>query len=139
GLAGGAVLLVPEAALGEVAVEVRTKRAGEPDDPVLAALAVADGELMPGQVEVVDAELAALLAAQAGAVEQAGPGGGRSFAAGQRVEETVHLVGREHRGQPFGPPGRQGVQPGQLEAETWPVAARSVRKRSISGAPIVPG
>src|SRR5262249_4581176 len=71
GLARGPVLLVPESALSQVAVEVRLQRAGQHEDAVLA-LAVADGELMPGEVEGVDAELAAPRPAQAGA----GEGGG---------------------------------------------------------------
>jgi hypothetical protein len=61
GVPFGPVAFVLLPALGQVAFQVRPERPGQHDHPVLAALAVADGELVAPQVEVMDAHLTALL------------------------------------------------------------------------------
>jgi hypothetical protein len=64
-----------QAALDEVLLQAGFQGAGEHDDAVLAPLAVANGDVVPRHVEVVDAHLAALLPPQAGATEAAGLSG----------------------------------------------------------------
>ncbi len=78
---------------------------------------MADGDLVPPQVEVVDAHLTAFLPSQPGAVQQAGHEGIRPLAGGHGVEQAADLLGRQHGGQPFGPPGPQGIEPGQCDPQ----------------------
>jgi hypothetical protein len=93
-------------------------RANQLKEHDVAALAVTAGELAARQVEVVDAQLTALLPAQPGAVEQAGHEREQALASLDRVEEAADFLGRQDQGQAFGPPGPQGVQPRQLDART---------------------
>jgi len=56
----------------EVPREVGLGGGGEHRDPILVALAAADDDLVGGEVDVLDAEPAALEHPELGAVEQAG-------------------------------------------------------------------
>jgi hypothetical protein len=108
-------MLLP--ALRQPAFQLRRQRPGQHHHAILAALAVADGELVPPEVEVVDAHRTAFLPPQPRAVEQAGHQPVQAVAPLHRVEEAAHFLGRQDGGQSFGPPGPQGVEPGQLDAQ----------------------
>jgi len=108
GLSRCQILLVPLPPLGQLVFQVRLQGPGQHDHPVLAAFAVADGELVPHQVEVMDADLTTLLPPQSCPVEQPGHEPKQPVASLDSVQEAAHFFGRQHCWQPFGPPRPQG-------------------------------
>jgi hypothetical protein len=101
-----------------MALQVGLQGARQHDDTVLAALAVADGELVPLEVEVVNAELAALLPPQPGAGEQAGHEPEKAAASLDGIEEATDLLWREHQGQQFGRLARRASRRGSSTPRT---------------------
>jgi hypothetical protein len=78
---------------------------------------VADGELIASQIEVVNTQLAALLSAQSGAVEQTSHQAVQAVASFYGVEETTHFLGCQHGRQALGPFGPQSVQTRQFDPQ----------------------
>ena len=100
GLSRCQILLVPLPPLGQLVIQVRLQGPGQHDHPVLAAFAVAHGELVPHQVEVLDADLTALLPPQSCPVEQADLEPKQPIASLDSVQEAAHFFGRQHRRHP---------------------------------------
>jgi hypothetical protein len=115
----------------QVALQVGLEGAGEHDDSILTALAVANGELMTHEVDVVDACLAALLASQPGAVEEAGHQPKQSVVAKHSVEELPCFFGRQHDGQAPWPLGAEGVDSWKVDAEHLLVQEQQGKKRLV--------
>ena len=72
---------------------------GEDGDAVFVSFAGSNEDLVVGEVDVLDAEFAALLQAKTGAVEEAGHEFGDSFEGG---EEGVGFLGAQDGGEMFG-------------------------------------
>jgi len=96
---GGQVTLMLGSDDVEVPREVRLGDAREHGDPVLVALAAADDDLVGGEVDVLDAEPAALEHPEPGTVEQAGH---EARHAVEPLEHGANLLTRENDGEPLG-------------------------------------
>jgi hypothetical protein len=126
-------------------------------DPVLVALAAADHDLVGGEVNVLDAEPAALEHAEAGAVEQAGH---ETRHAVEPLEQGTDLIAGKDDGQPLRALGAHDAgEPGKVDLQHVAVqepegaqglvlgrgrdvavhTANEVRKRVTPGAPISTG
>src|SRR5207247_6677047 len=87
---------------------------------ILVALAATDDDLVGGEVDILDAEPAALEHAEPGAIEQAGH---EARHAVEPLEHGAYLVAREDDGQPLGALGAyDAVEPREVELQ--PVAVQ---------------
>jgi hypothetical protein len=109
---------VQSAAKGEVTIELGSQGVRQHDDTILAARAVTNDNLVALQIEVVDAQTAALGAAETGAVEQTGHQA-KEASALNGVEDEADFFGRQDGGEAFGPAGVEGVKAGQVDAEDF--------------------
>lgn len=113
----------------ELLAQLADERARHHGDAILAALPMAHDDLAAREIEILDAQAHAFHRPHPGSVEQAGD---------QRVrtrherKHAAHLVAREDRGQPPGPLGPADVaEPGQLDAEHFPVEKQQRRQRLV--------
>ncbi len=135
-------------------------RGRQHDDPILVALALANGELVALQVHILDAQAAAFHNAQPGPVHESGHqtvrlGSGQPI---DGVEKLANLVAGKDDGQAAAAAGADGVEGAEVEAEDVAVeeeqggeglvlgaaatrrwTARWVRNFSISAAPMSAG
>ena len=109
-------------------------------DGVLVALAAADDELVGREVDVLNAEAAALEPPEPGAVEQAGHGAWHAL---QPLEHRPDLVAGEDDRQPVAALGTHDpVQPGQVDLQHIPVQEQEGAQRLVlgrGGHPVVDG
>lgn len=82
--------------------------------PVLVPLAGTHGDLMEGEVEVLDPETERFLEPEPSAIEQRRDELGRSF---HLVEQPQHLSSTEDHGKSLGPLGPDGVEVTELAGE----------------------
>lgn len=110
-----AIVLVQAADGPEMVLQGIDEGGGKDGHAVLAALAVADREDAPGEIEVLHPQLEAFVDAQSGAVKHAGD---QRVPALHACEHRGDLVPREHGRQPLGAP-RTGdaVHPWKLDAQ----------------------
>ncbi len=134
GHAARQVALVQRAALGEVAFQFRPQGARQHDDAVLGALAVAHDDLPALRIEVVDAELTALLSPQTRPVEQASHEAKDALRPFDGVEDAADFLGGQNDRQKFRPAGADGVEPAQFQSENLRVQKHEGIDR-LSGKP----
>lgn len=92
---------------------------GQHRHPVLAALALADDDLTPLELDILDAQPQAFEQAHAGAVQQ---GRDQPRGASHLVQQGAHFGGREHHRKPrLLVRGHHLVEPRQLHNENGPV------------------
>src|SRR5437667_2093573 len=100
-------------------------------DPVLVALAGADNDLMPPEIDVLYPEPSALQKTQAGAIQQDGHEAG---SAAELTENRPHLVAGEHDWQSSWPPGPHDVvEPGHLLLKNLAIEEEQGAQRLILG------
>ncbi len=153
GHAGGQILVVPAAPLGEVRAQIRHDAGRQHCHAILVTLAAADGDLVALEIDIFDAQAQAFHEPHAGAVEQAHHQPRRAARGGQ---QALRFALGEHHRQALGRLGvRDAVEPGQVDAEhlacrgtawrAWPGSAcrrtrapsvASERKASTSAAPM---
>jgi len=128
----GQVARVQQAHLRQLAQQRFAQRARKHRHPVLAALAIADGQLVALQVHVLDPQPRALHQAQPAAVEQPGH---QRLPPGQALQQPHHLRARQHHRQPPRPLGTDHVlHPRQLDAQHLPIEEEQGGQRLVLGA-----
>jgi hypothetical protein len=99
----------------EVGDQLRLDRGWQHGQPILVPLAVADGDLVHREVDVLHAQTTAFQQAQPGAVEQ---NRHEPRHAVEPLEDGADLVARQHDGQMLGPLGPDDVvEPREVDAE----------------------
>jgi len=95
----GDIVLMNVPHLGEMGFEGSLEAGGQHGDPILAAFAVADENLVLLEVDVLDAEFEAFHEAQSGAVHE---GCGEAFVAAHLRKELLYFHSAHDDGQAFG-------------------------------------
>jgi hypothetical protein len=113
--------------LGQVALEGLAQAGGQGRIAVLVALSGAHHELVHGEVDVLDAEAAALEKAQAGAVEEHRHELGD---AAHGAEDAAHLLPAQHDGQAL---GRLGAHDAVHRAELAPEHLLEEEEKGVEG------
>jgi hypothetical protein len=115
----------------EMLRQVRLDRGRQHRDPILRPLAIADGDEVGREVDVLDAEARAFEQAQAGTVEEQGQ---EARDAVEVLEVGPDLVARHDDGQVLGPPGaHEVVEPGQVLLQHFAVEEQQRPQRLILG------
>jgi len=121
--------------LPENAIEMRAQRVagrlGKHRAAVAVALPLADEDLVPAEVDVLDPQAARFEDAETGAVHQRGHQARRAIHA---LEDQADLVGRQNDGKAGGPLRPDDlVEPGEVDAEHVAVQEQQGRQGLVLG------
>jgi hypothetical protein len=116
---------------GKVSDKISLDHAGQHRDAILVALAAANDDLVASDVDVLNAQSAALEDSETRAVKHASH---QSRRAREAVEERAHLVAGEDDGKPRGPLGaHEVVEPRQLDTQHVAVEKEQPARRLVLG------